>query len=57
MEMKQKRGIGFLMTLKIRAEQAIKMNEGEGGNNMGAGEGRVAVSMPMFPEKGKKKLL
>lgn len=49
------------MTLKIKAEQAIEKKEGGGegggGKNMGAGQDRVAVSMPTFPEKGKKKLL
>lgn len=48
------------MTLKIKAEQAIEMNDGGGeggGKNMGAGQDGVAVSMPTFPEEGKKKLL
>lgn len=39
------------MTLKNKAEQAIKMKKGRGGRNKGAGEGRVALSMPTFPEK------
>lgn len=53
-------GPGFLMTQKIMAEQAIKMNKGggKGGRrNKGAGQGRVAVSMLTFPERGKKRLL
>lgn len=47
---------GFLMTLKMKAEQAIKMKNG-GGKDGGRNKGRIAVSMLTFPEKGKKKLL
>ena len=39
------------MTLRNKAEQAIKTNKGGGGRNKGAGEGWVALSMLTFPEK------
>lgn len=46
--MEREGGTEFLMSLKIRAEQATNTNGGKE-----ECQGGAAVSMPMFPEKGR----